>query len=196
MPTTSRTLYVLQGKIAAHMTLENRVRMDLASSSAGGKLLTSALAKEPENNLRPLLRKLHDSFLIPNLFVTDADLQVMGFPARRPGECQLSTADGRKPPGLRARSSPQLVRIHFYDIDMADRGEKTPRRDIEVWWVESRLPVTTIEALTRCCTSNFSPIALSFDDWGYGKYLYFAARWRYGDSDYGPFSRIESIRLP
>ncbi|MDR1182961.1 MAG: hypothetical protein LBL13_13390, partial [Bacteroidales bacterium] len=134
--------------------------------------------KETEGKMRPSYRSLYMGFLKENRFVTNEDLNAMGFPLRpeghhpEPAPIPLSFPLVTIEPG-----SAGILIIHFRDSDSKGRAKPRGVHGVEIRWAILGEAPTDWSQLTNSSFDTRTPFRLSFDGYERGKHFYCALRW-------------------
>jgi hypothetical protein len=158
--------------------------------------MKTAALNDAEAVFKPLYRKLYNGFLRENPLVTDVDLVAMGFPARSSGGRKSAPDPVTAPVGEVKTPLPGVVDIHFRDAGSESRKKPAGMHGAEICWTVSDGLLTDWAQLVNSTFDTTSPLRLSFSGEKRGKTLYFALRWENTRGVKGPWSEIQSAKIP
>ncbi|MDR2495543.1 MAG: hypothetical protein LBD21_00220 [Tannerellaceae bacterium] len=148
---------------------------------------------DTQKALKNELRHLH-KILKAYPWVTNTDLQILGFPIRHASTHTPSPVPTSYPAADQIASpTPGTVIIHFHDSESHKTAKPKGAHGALMRYAAIDQSPTSMEELSNTVFSTTSPITLHFDLSMRGKTIYFTMCWenmtgRYGD--YGPIASV------
>lgn len=147
--------------------------------------------------LEPLVKTLEQILrAYPPAIVSDADLDLMGFPKRSTGKRVPSPVATTTPGYGVALPGAFRVQISFFD---KERGSGKPRgqHGVEIASLVTTATEGIVQAsLTRSTFDTNSPCTFDFPDTDRNKRFYFSLRWENSRGEKGPWTPVDFTVIP
>ena len=152
--------------------------------------------QEARKDYETALRRLVRTYLTYNPALSDQDREDMGLPVHKtthtdapiatdPPDCELDT------------SVPGRVSFHYFGKGSASRKAKPEgQHGAELAWSLGDPAPARWEDLVHSSFDTHTPLTLSFENDQRGQNLYYALRWENTRGKKGPWSNIQSTKVP
>jgi hypothetical protein len=184
--------------VADVQTLQTRWRTAYAAAEDPATRTKGAVKEKQEARTayEAGLRALIRSYLTYNPLLSDKDREDMGLPVHKTTHTHAPIA--ADPPDIELDTSvPGRVSFHYYGKGSASRRAKPEgQHGMELIWSLGDPAPARWEDLAHSSFDTHTPLTLSFENDQRGQTLYFALRWENTRGEKGPWSNIQSTKVP